>query len=48
MVRARELHPIQLDSDLSFEVDGLPQLCCVLDRVQRIHNVIVAKRIGGA
>jgi len=33
---------------LSIEVDGLPQLSNVLDRVQRIHNVIVAKRIGGA
>ena len=33
---------------LSIEVDGLPQLSNVLDRVQRIHNVIVAKRIGAA
>ena len=33
---------------LSIEVDGLPQLSNVLDRVQRIHNVIVAKRIRGA
>ena len=33
---------------LSIEVDGLPQLSNVLDRVQRIHNVIAAKRIRGA
>ena len=33
---------------LSIEVDGLPHLSNVLDRVQRIHNVIVAKRIRGA
>ncbi len=33
---------------LSIEVDGLSQLSHVLDRVQRIHNVISAKRIRAA
>jgi GTP pyrophosphokinase len=33
---------------LSIEVDGLSQLSHVLDRVQRIHNVIFAKRIRAA
>ena len=31
--------------NLSIEVDGLSQLSHVLDRVQRIHNIISAKRI---
>jgi GTP pyrophosphokinase len=31
--------------NLFIEVDGLSQLSHVLDRVQRIHNIISAKRI---